>query len=62
MEELSADTAKSLMKFYNKNMYKVISIMAFGDFAAKVHKICQPGSIIAILNPKYMAPRPGTTD
>jgi len=41
-------------------MYRVLNIMAFGDIAVSVHRICRPGSIIAVMNPKFMAPKPGS--
>jgi hypothetical protein len=63
LELVSAETAKIQMnKLYNKNMYRVISIMCFGDAANKVFKICQPGTILAILNPKFMPSKTGVGD
>jgi len=41
-------------------MYRVVNIMAFGDSVVKVHSICRPGSIVAVMNPKFMPPKPGS--
>ena len=51
-----------MAKLYNKNMYRVINVMCFGDHAGKVHKVCQPGSIIAVLNPKFMVAKTGNEE
>lgn len=49
-------------KLYNKNMYRVVNIMCFSDSSAKIHKICHPGTIMAIIAPKFMAAKPGVND
>ena len=36
--------------------------MAFGDFAVQVHRICQPGAVLALLQAKSLPLRPGTDD
>ena len=36
--------------------------MAFGDFSVQVHKICQPGTVLALLQAKPLPPRPGSDD
>lgn len=60
LENISAETAKiQISKLYNKNMYRVIDVMCFGESAHKVFKITQPGTIVALLNPKFMPAKPG---
>ncbi len=59
---LSEANTKAQMKIYNKNMYRVINVMAFGDFSTIVYRICQPGTILAILQLKHLPPRPGSDD
>ncbi len=41
-------------------MYRVVNFMAFGDSAVKVHQACKPGGIVAVMNPKFMPPKPGS--
>jgi hypothetical protein len=45
------------MKGFNQNGYRLVTVMAFGDHAGDVHRKVQPGSIIALLNPKEMTGR-----
>ena len=40
LENLPESTVKTQMRTFNKNMYRVITVMAFGDFAVQVHKVC----------------------
>lgn len=49
LEGLSESESKAQIRAFNKNMYRVGSLMAFGDSSVQVHRICQPGAIIAIL-------------
>ena len=49
-------------KLYNKNMYRVVNIMCFGDSATKVFKICVPGNVVALLQPKFMPAKPGASE
>lgn len=48
-----------MAKLYNKNMYRVINVMCFGDAASKIHKMCQPGTVLAILSPKFFPSKAG---
>jgi hypothetical protein len=54
----SAESQKTHMKQFNSNGYRVVSLMVFGDQASACNKRCQPGSVIAVLNPKIMTAKP----
>jgi len=41
-------------------MYRVITLMCFGECAVKIHKMAQPGTVLACMAPKFMAHKPGT--
>lgn len=43
-------------------MYRVINMMCFGDGAIKIHKACLPGTVVAIISPKFMAAKPGLNE
>lgn len=46
------------MRQFNNNGYRVVTIIVFGDQATACSKKCQPGAVLAVLNPKVLAPKP----
>jgi hypothetical protein len=57
---MSSESAKmQINKLYNNNMYRVVSIMCFGDSAGPVHKSSVPGTVVALIGPKFFASKPG---
>lgn len=62
-QTLGPDSAKIQMnKLYNKNMYRVITIMCFGDSAVKIAKVCLPGTVMAVIGPKFMPAKAGQNE